>query len=124
MGNYKPFNNDTTVLNELKHNAWFAFNQVDLHRVKSLALRLGYGDKTYPYCGGRLEIRSGSVHGPLVAEASFESKNGEKMVFEERTLQLTKAQSGWSLQNLYFIFRNEQNQGQGVIGLDWIRFDL
>ena len=124
VGNYKPFNNDTVVLNELKHNAWFAFNQVDLRGLKSLTLRLAYGDKTYAYAGGRLEIHRGSLHGEIIAETSFDSRNGERMRFEERQIPLNLKDAVAPLKDLYFVFRNLQNQGQGVIGLDWIRFDF
>ena len=125
VGNYKPFGNDTTVLNELKHNAWFAFRQVDLTGVKSIALRVAYGDKTAPQAGGRLEIRVGTAHGALIGELTFESKNGIQMVFEDRNINLETNHPRPAenpLQDLFFIFRNEQNQGQGVIGVDWIRF--
>jgi cytochrome c len=123
VGNYKPFGNDTTLLQELKHNAYFAFRQVDLAGVNSLILRLGYGDKTHPYAGGKLEIRAGTVHGALIGEAVFESKNGERMVFEDRKIELKHPFSAESpLQDLFFVFRNVQNQGQGVIAVDWVRF--
>lgn len=127
VNNYKPFNNDTTVLNELKHDAWFVFRQVDLTRAKSLTLRTVFGDKAYSYAGGRMEIRVGSTHGALIGEATFESKNGEKAVFEERTINLASSVPSTvenPLQDVYFIFKNEQNQGQGVIALDWVRFDF
>lgn len=119
VGNYKPFGNDTTVLNELKHNAWFAFKQVDLTGIKSLSIRFAYGDGKAPFAGGRMEIRLGSPSGVLLAESKFESKNGEKMLFETRNFALQHT----GTTDLYFVFRNEQNQGQGVIGVDWVLFE-
>ena len=140
VGNYKPFDNDTTVLNELKHNAYFVFRQVDLSGVRSLTLRIGYGDKRYPYAGGQMEIHAGSSHGPLIGAANFESKNGGRMVFEDRKieLQLNAAQLSSTLFNrqslgegglnsyhdLYFVFKNLQDQGRGVVAVDWVRFDF
>ena len=123
VGNYKPFGNDTTVLQELKHQAWFAFRQLDFRGIQSIVLRVGYGDKSNPYTGGRLEIHLGSVHGPLIGNAEFVSKNGPKMLFEEKEIRLNlppeNAVEG--LPDLYFVFKNEQNQGQGVVAVDWVR---
>lgn len=123
VGNYKPFGNDTTVLQELKHQAWFAFRQLDFTGIQSVVLRVGYGDKSNPYTGGRLEIHLGSVHGPLIGNAEFVSKNGPKMLFEEKEIRLNlppeNAVEG--LPDVYFVFKNEQNQGQGVVAVDWVR---
>lgn len=130
VGNYRPFDNDTIVLNELKHNAWFVFRQVDLTGIGSLTLRVGYGDKRYPYAGGRLEIRADSPHGKLVGEAKFEVKNSERMVFEERKITLlaserfTSSEMLATFHDLFFIFKNEENQGRGVVAVDWVRFDF
>ncbi|HRI62506.1 MAG TPA: c-type cytochrome, partial [Saprospiraceae bacterium] len=130
VGNYKPFDNDTTVLNELKNNAYFVFRQVDLTGVRSLILRIGYGDKRYPYAGGRMEIHAGGTHGPLIGEANFEVKNDGRMIFEERKidLQLNAAQLSSTFLNsyhdLYFVFKNIQDQGRGIVAVDWVRFDF
>ena len=124
VGNYKSANNDSEVLSELKHNAWFAFQAVDLTGLKSLKLRIGYGDKAHPYAGGNLDIRLGSPHGALLGTMQFESKNAEKMVFEERSIDLKIPVQKNDLEDLYFVFRNLQNQGQGVIGVDWVRFEF
>jgi len=130
VGNYKPFGNDTTVLNELKHNAWFVYRQVDLAGIRSLTLRVGYGDNRHPCAGGRLEIRADSPNGYLLGETKFESKNGARMTFEERKidLKLNPSQPSSTILNpyrdLYFVFKNEENQGRGVVALDWVRFDF
>jgi hypothetical protein len=74
-----------------------------------------------------MEIRAGSVHGTLLAETSFHSKNAEIMIFEERRITLQTQNTSVSqdvLQDLYFVFRNEQNQGQGVIAVDWLKFEF
>ncbi|MBL7827116.1 MAG: hypothetical protein JNJ57_10825 [Saprospiraceae bacterium] len=44
------------------------------------------------------------------------------MVFEERKINLATPTSE-SLSDLYFVFENASNQGQGVIAVDWIRMD-
>ncbi|MBV6440678.1 MAG: hypothetical protein EPGJADBJ_02350 [Saprospiraceae bacterium] len=130
VGNYRPFDNDTMVLNELKHNAYFVFREVDLTGVRSLMLRAGYGDKRYPYAGGRMEIRAGSPNGTLIGEMNFESKNSGRMIFEERKIDLllNHVQPRSTTLNhfcdLYFVFKNLQDQGRGVIAIDWVRFDF
>ncbi len=124
VGDYRPSGNDTVVLNELKHNAYFAFRRIDLTGVRTLTLRTGYGDPRYPYAGGRMEIRAGSPHGTLLSEVQFSQKNGNRMYFEEQEIPLSVPSPGNLYDDLYFIFRNEQDQGRGIVALDWIRFNL
>ncbi len=123
VGNYKPFDNDTTTLNELKHNAWFVVNQVDVQGIRSLTLRLGTGDYRNTYCGGRLEIHSGKPGGPLLATLDIPQANEKRMRFREVEVPLSgNLPTGYC--DLYFVFKNEVNQGQGVVGLDWVRFNI
>lgn len=124
VGNYKPFDNDTVVLNELKHDAWFVFRRVDLNGVRALTLRTGFGDKRQPSAGGRLEIHTDSPHGPLLGELVFEVKNGERMVFETRQIPIRGNPENERLRDLFFVFKNLQNQGRGVVVVDWVRFDF
>jgi cytochrome c len=126
VGNYKPFDNDTVVLNELKHNAYFVFRKVDVAHLRSITLRTAYGDRRAPQAGGRMEIRMGSAHGPLLGSSEFVSKNADKMVFEWReiALNIPEAARNGDLQDLFFVFKNLQNQGQGVVAIDWLRFDI
>lgn len=124
VGNYKPFDNDTTVLNELKHDAWFVFRQADLRGVRTLSLRTGFGDKRQPYAGGRLEVHLDSPHGPLLGELVFEVKNRERMVFETQQIPIRGKPDDERLHDLYFVFKNLQNQGRGVVAVDWVRFDF
>jgi len=65
VGNYKPFDNDTVILNELKHNFWFVIKRVDLQHLRSLTLRIGSGDTRVTYCGGRMEVHLDKPGGPL-----------------------------------------------------------
>lgn len=123
VGNYKPFNNDTTTLNELKHNAWFAIHRVDLQGVKSIVLRLGSGDEHYTYCGGRLEIHTEKPGGPLLTTLDIPSWNEKNMHFREVAIPLPEHLPA-DYCKLFFVFKNEMNQGQGVAGLDWVRFGL
>ncbi|MDX1910381.1 MAG: ThuA domain-containing protein [Saprospiraceae bacterium] len=125
VGNYKPFDNDTVVLNELKHNAWFVFRKVDVVRLRVVTLRTAFGDRRAPQAGGRLEIRAGSPQGALLGQLEFASKNAEKMVFERHEIALNAPQvpEEKALQDLFFVFKNLQNQGQGVVAVDWVRFD-
>jgi cytochrome c len=126
VGNYKPFDNDTVVLNELKNNAYFAFQRVDLTGVSSVTLRTGSGDRRVSYGGGILELRAGSPHGALLGTLALEPQNGDRMTFAERTIPLRDyarptGQPGYC--DLFFVFRNMQDQGRGVAAVDWIRFD-
>jgi cytochrome c len=123
VGNYKPFDNDTIILNELKQNYWFVIKRVDLQHLKSLTLRIGSGDTRVTYCGGRMEIHLDKPNGPLLAGIEEPKSNEKRMVFHETTIPLPPSIDA-NYHDLYFVFKNEQNQGQGVFGIDWVRFDV
>jgi cytochrome c len=125
VGNLKPFGNDTTVLNELKHNAWFVVKRVDLAGLQTLTLRLGTGDRSVTYCGGRLEVHANSPGGPLLGTLEISRENEPKgpMRFREVQVPLAAFSAGESVYaDVYFVFKNEANQGQGVAAVDWVEF--
>lgn len=123
VGNYKPFGNDTMTLNELKHNAWFSIAQVDMSNIRSLTLRLGSSDARNTYCGGRIEVHAGKPAGPLLATLNVQQMPAQQMTFREVDMPLQGEQPARPV-TLYFVFKNEVNQGQGVVGLDWVRFNF
>lgn len=123
VGNYKPFDNDTVVLNELKHNSWFCIRRVDLQDLQSLTFRIGTGDSRVTYCGGRMEVHLDKPGGPMLGTLEEPKANEKRMVFHEKTLPLPKPTDN-RYHDLYFVFKNESNQGQGVFSLDWVRFDI
>jgi cytochrome c len=123
VGNYKPFDNDTTVLQELKHNAFFVFRRADLLGIQSITLRIGFGDLRAPQAGGVLEIRADSPHGPLLGRQKIEQKNAARMVFEECRIPIQTAHLV-GLRDVFFVFKNTQDQGRSVVAIDWLRFDF
>lgn len=124
---YRPFNGDTVVLNELKHNSFFVFRHVDLRGIYSAAMSLGGGDKNYKYSGGRIELRLDGPDGRLVGSATVPpGQAAARMQFSELTAEVNQA--AWpkdgSFHDLYFVVKNEKNPAQFVTAVDWVRFNL
>jgi len=87
-------------------NAWVQYNGVDFGKkqVKTVSI------KAMSQAGGVLQIRTGDVNGPLLAEVKIpESK--EWKVF---TAEIQKRQEG--VQNLFILSKQD-----GLVAVDWIR---
>lgn len=124
---YRPFNGDTVVLNELKHNSFFVFRHVDLRGIYSAAIGLGSGDKNYRFSGGRIELRLDRPDGLLVGSATVPAVAATaRMQFSELTAEVSQA--AWpkdgSFHDLYFVVKNEKNPAEFVTAVDWVRFNL
>ncbi|MCW5922537.1 MAG: ThuA domain-containing protein [Saprospiraceae bacterium] len=118
---HRPFDNDTVVLRDLKHNAWFAFRHVDLAGLKSLVLRLGFGDSA----GGLLELRTGSPDGSLLGTLHLAPSDAQRIIFEEMKIALpaNRANGCRAYCDLFFVFKNKKEPNRGVVCVDWVRFD-
>lgn len=120
----RPFGGDTVVLKDLKHNSFFVFKHVDLAGIYSVAMGVGWGDRRYPFAGGRVELRLDSPKGKLAGEVKINVTKGKgKMEFAEITLPLAVQPDG-KFHDLYFVLKNENNPSQQVAAVDWVRFNL
>ncbi|MBK7940143.1 MAG: PQQ-dependent sugar dehydrogenase [Lewinellaceae bacterium] len=122
--NYRPFDDDRVVLNELRNNSFFAIRHADLTGISSVTIRVGSGDQFFQFSGGRIELHLDSPEGPLAGQVSVESKNlPGKMEFSELLLSLAAAPDG-KFHDLYFVLKNDGNAQQAVTAVDWVRFNL
>lgn len=121
--NYRPFDGDTVVLRDMKHNSFVVFKHVDLMGMMSVSVGLGLGDRRYPCSGGWLEIRQDGPKGALLGKAQIAGNKAGKMTFSEVELPLSAKTDG-NFHDLYFVTKNENFPSQAVTDLDWIRFNL
>jgi cytochrome c len=126
VGNLRPYDNDTTVLTELKHNAWWVFRRVDVAGIQSVMFRLGSGDAKNTYCGGRVEVHLDRPDGPLWGRLDLPRENEPKgrMRWYERVLALPPTGRDGRYRDVFFVFKNEVNQGQSTSAVDWVRWGL
>jgi cytochrome c len=122
---YHPYDNETTVLNNLIHNKFFAFKQVDLTGLSAISIRAGTSDLFNQYAGGSIELRKDTPGGTLLGQVEIPATNATgKMIFFERTLSLTPAEADGRLHDVYFVFKNETEPMRPVVAVDWVRFEI
>ena len=95
-----------TILTEA--GAWVQYNTVDFGQKSSKKVWVNVLSEN----GGTLQIHSGSVSGPLIAEI----KISESKDWKEVQAPIMKLQKG--LQNLYIVLK-----GAKAVETDWIRFE-
>jgi hypothetical protein len=95
-----------TIFN--KPGAWIQYNTVDFGKSKFKNLLVNAVSEN----GGTLQIRTGSVDGPVVAEVKVPQTNEWKQV-KTTVLKFPKG-----VQNLFVLLKNDKQ-----VAVDWIRFE-
>jgi cytochrome c len=121
VSNYKPFGNDTIVLNGLKNHSWFLFRSVDLHGINSITLLTGSGSSDFQHAGGRVELRLDRADGPLAGQALIPPANGPRMVFSPLEIPLDLHEG---THVLYFVFKNDLLPDKSVTAVGWVQFNF
>ncbi|MCC9166986.1 ThuA domain-containing protein [Pontibacter harenae] len=107
-----PHGEGPTFVTSIKDGSYIAFQNIDLSGIEQLTFNLAAGR------GGTIEIRSGSPTGKVVGSATVTpSEDGNSW----RTVS-TNITGGAGMQDLYFVFRNQQAKDQSLMNLDWIYF--
>ncbi|GAB2562327.1 PQQ-dependent sugar dehydrogenase [Spirosoma areae] len=112
---------DQSWVGDIKDGSSIGYKSLDLTGIGELVFNVA----ALPSRGGRIEVRTGSPTGKLVGTASVTpvdppSGGGRRgLVWQAVSTPLTTA-SG--MNDLYFIFRNEQVKDKNVMALDWILF--
>ena len=97
----------------INHDGFLLFRDIDLSRVDALKIQAASAG-----VGGRIDIRFGSVDGPLLGSTPIEV-NGDWEDFSEKRVELTPTSDRG---DLYLVFQNEQNRG-GLMNVDSITFE-
>ncbi|MCB0543355.1 MAG: PQQ-dependent sugar dehydrogenase [Saprospiraceae bacterium] len=121
---YRPHDDEQVVLNEIRNGNFMMYRHIDLKGMQSIALSLGSGDKFFQYSGGQIEVRLDKPDGRLIGKADVEVDNSPiKMKFSTLDIPL-EAVAGDGFHNLYIVFRNNTDDSQPVVAVDWLRFNL
>lgn len=122
--NYRPFDDDKAVLNELRNNSFFAVKHADLAGISGVTICVGSGDKFFQFIGGRIELHLDSPEGTLAGQVVIAAKNTTgKMELYEVLLPLSEVADG-KFHDLYFVIKSDNNATQPVTAVDWVRFNL
>ncbi len=91
--------------------AYFGFKDIDMTGVKGLTI--GAFSQKGQSVGGKVEVRTGSPTGVLLAEAE---------VSESNMMPLKVSVNTTGQQNLYFVFKNPKAEGKALFGVSTIDF--
>ncbi|WP_417749179.1 PQQ-dependent sugar dehydrogenase [Rosistilla oblonga] len=97
----------------INHDAFLKFNDIPLDAIASIAVRV-----TSAGAGGMIEVRRGTVDGPLLGSAMVEV-NGSWDAFEEKQIAIDPS-SGRDA--LFIVFKNEKQRG-GLMNIDSLRLE-
>ena len=96
----------------INHDGYLLFRDIDLARVEALSIQAASAG-----AGGVIEVRFGSLDGPVLGSTRVEV-NGDWEAFSEKRVPLQhSSQRG----DLYLVFQNEQNRG-GLMNVDRVTF--
>lgn len=96
----------------VEHDGFLKFADVPLDDLRVLTARVASAG-----AGGAIEVRRGSVDGPLLGSTSVEV-NGSWEEFYEKTIELEAASGS---DDLYIVFKNPENRG-GLMNVDSLSF--
>ncbi|WP_339070960.1 PQQ-dependent sugar dehydrogenase [Chitinophaga sp. 212800008-4] len=100
-------------LGSIHNKSFFIFRNIDLKGISSVTYRYSSLDKD-----ARLEIRTGSVTGPVISTFDFKA-TGDWHKFIEKTVPV-KDPGGRN--DLYFVFSKDKAPDQHLFTLDWLEF--
>ena len=100
------------VLGAIDHGHYIRFDAINLADSESVTLRVASGGQ-----GGRIELHSGALDGPLLAEAVIEPTGGWENYIEITSPLKTRPPSA----PLYVLFVNPGKGG--LMNLDWLHFN-
>jgi len=98
----------------INDGSYIRFDKMDLSGVKQLTYRV------QPLSGGKIEVHSGSISGPVLSSVSIDAgKQGEDPAWREIMAPLKETAA---IQDLYFVFTDPQGRKENLFNIDWIYF--
>jgi cytochrome c len=109
----RNINRDDNFLGSIHHKSYFAFNQIDLKGIKQLTYR--YSSKQV---GATIEVHVNSPKGPIISTLNY-TATGDWETYKEIS---TPIQDPGGKNDLYFVFKKDQEPNQHMFSVDWIEF--
>ncbi len=109
--------NSARIVGGLVHNAFLRFDNVNLEDLRGLKYSAYYGDN-YEY-RGVLEIREGTLDGPIIGTQSLSHSGKQETVYYEIPVKPTVKK-----ETIYLVFKYPENKLRYIGHADWISFDF
>lgn len=118
----RPLNNATTTVLELKHGECFVFKKIDLRGIATISLALDASAQRKHSGGGTIELRLGGPDGKLAGTATIPpASDSGGLVAVEMKIDRAAWPADGSLQDLFFVVKNDAAGSRAVVGVDWVR---
>ncbi len=96
----------------IEHDGFLKFDQIRFDNIKSINASVASAG-----AGGAIEVRRGSIDGPLIGKATIEV-NGQWEEFYDKIITLEPTTG---TDDLFLVFKNEKNRG-GLMNVDSLTF--
>lgn len=103
----------SSSLGAIHHQSWFLFRQIDLKGIKQLTYRYSSLNRD-----ATIEVHVKSPDGPVISTLKY-TATGAWNKFAEVSAPITDP---GGVNDLYFVFKKEQQPNQHLFTLDWIEF--
>ena len=107
-----------TVVGSIKDGKQIKFPAISFDRLSSVQIAAAF-NKDYAYAG-EIEIRKGSIDGPLLGKGSVEYYDMNKEGVKIMDIDLRPEQG---LDTLFLVFKNAKDEDQYVMNGDWIQLN-
>ncbi len=108
--------NSARIVGGLVHNSFLRFDNVDLDELRNLKFAAFYAEN-YDY-KGILEIRQGTVDGPIIGEQVLGHSGKQETLYYEIPVKPTLKKA-----TVYLVFKNPEQKLDYIGHADWISFD-
>jgi len=101
-------------LGSIHNGSWFMFESIDLRDIKTI---------TYYYSSlnidATIEVHVGSVTGPVISTLDYKNTGDWNKFIEVKA----PVKNPGGINDLYFVFKKDQEPNEHIFTLDWLRFD-
>jgi cytochrome c len=109
VGQQRPVNGTMAWVSDIKDGSYISFKNIDLKGISKVIVSAQANN-------GRIEIHKGSTDGALLGTIDLTGTTPEW-----RELS-TPVKDPGGRNELFFVFKNDENKGQSFMTLDWIEF--
>lgn len=109
-----PHGEGVGVVTDIKHGSYIAFNNIDLEGISSILFNVASGRD-----GNIIEAHLNASEGKLIGAVKVNPNAQNPWQLKTYVLPLEEAKD---MNNIYFVFKNDQVKDQNLMNIDWIYF--
>ncbi len=110
----QPHDGGAAFVSSIKHGSFISLKNIDLSGITQLTYQVAASGT-----GGTIEVRVGSPTGKVVSTATVAPSSDNSSGWRPVTAPVT-APTG--VNELFFVFKNEQAKDRSLMNLDWVQF--